>query len=425
MTAFELRPKISDPVTTDREDLAWPTELRARDASLWSDLTPWLSEFGPVSDAAIDLARIATAAFLADQRTRRPQTFSRSIDVAIQLADPGPWTDEVLAEVADLLESVSGDNWTVTALQAHQGARIRPPDDFEVRRVGRIALLSGGLDSFAGAAISSENGGVAYLGHADNPMVRGAQNRVARRFQGDGRPLDFTQVYHALGTAKLENSTRTRAILFMALGVALGTARQAAVVEIPENGFTSLNPPLGPERGGALSTRSTHPMTVARFNEILAHVGIPLRVENPYQWLTKGELVAQAAPHLPSFAAGASETLSCAKLDGARIKGGNAHHHCGLCFACIVRRGAMIAAGVPDRTPYLCDTLPAASLPRLFERRGPDIDAVKMLLLQGVDEDEVMALGPFPDSFDIDTTIGRAIELCRRGLDELACVRLP
>jgi 7-cyano-7-deazaguanine synthase in queuosine biosynthesis len=295
----------------------------------------------------------------------------------------------------------------------------------EVATVDRIALLSGGLDSFAGAAISSARGGIAYLGHADNPMVRGAQNRVARRFRDDDRPLDYTQVYHALGTDKLENSTRTRALLFMSLGVALATARQASVVEIPENGFTSLNPPLGPERGGALSTRSTHPMTIARFNAILEQVGIQVRVENPYQWLTKGELVAAAAPHLPNFAAGAAETLSCAKLDGARIKGGNAHYHCGLCFACIVRRGAMLAAGVPDQTPYLINTLPATSLPTLYERRGPDIDAVKMLMLQGVDEAEILVLGPFPDSFDLDANIGSTVDLCRRGIDELARVPLP
>jgi 7-cyano-7-deazaguanine synthase in queuosine biosynthesis len=425
MSAFELRPSISAAQTTDRQDLAWPTEWRAHEASLWSDLTPWLSELGLVTDPAIDLVRIATGAFLADQRTRRPRTFSRSIDIAVQLADPAPWDDEVLGEIADLLESVSGDNWTVLALEAHQDVRMVPPDDAEVEPVHRIALLSGGLDSFAGAAISSEPGGVAYIGHADNPIVRGAQNRVARRFRDEGRPLDYTQIYHALGTDKLENSTRSRALLFMSLGVALATARQASVVEIPENGFTSLNPPLGPERGGALSTRSTHPMTIARFNAVLERVGIPVRVENPYQWFTKGELVAAAAPHLPNFEAGAAETLSCAKLDGARIKGGNAHHHCGLCFACIVRRGAMLADGVPDRTPYLSNTLPATSLPTLHARRGSDIDGVKMLLLQGVDEAEILALGPFPDSFDLDANIGRAVDLCRRGIDELARVRLP
>jgi hypothetical protein len=424
MSEFELRPSTSSPATDYREDLAWPTELRTRGAAVYSDLSPWLAEFGAVDGVVIDLVRLATAAFLADLRTRRPVTFSRSIDIAVQLTDPTPWTEDVLGEVADLLELVSGDSWTVTALK-EDGARLVPPDDFEVRGVSRVALLSGGLDSFAGAAISSEVGEVAYLGHADNSMVRGAQNRVAEGFEADGRPLDYTQVYHRLGSGKREKSTRTRALLFMALAVGLASARHAEIVEIPENGFVSLNPPLGPERGGALSTRSTHPMTLARLNSVLTQVGIRVRVENPYLWLTKGELVNRAAPHLPSFVGLTAMTLSCAKLDGARIRGGNANRNCGLCYACIVRRGAMIAAGIDDRTPYLTDTLPRASIPQLLQRRGPDIDAVKMLLRRGIDEDDVMALGPFPDSFDLDANLGLAVDLCRRSLQELARVGLP
>ena len=39
---------------------------------------------------------------------------------------------------------------------------------------------------------------------------------------------------------------------------------------VPENGLIALNVPLDPLRLGALSTRTTHPFYIARWNELLA-----------------------------------------------------------------------------------------------------------------------------------------------------------
>ena len=58
---------------------------------------------------------------------------------------------------------------------------------------------------------------------------------------------------------------------------------------IPENGFMSLNPPLLPERRGALSTRTTHPSFLAQLREVLDVVGIDVELDVPFAALTKGE----------------------------------------------------------------------------------------------------------------------------------------
>ena len=432
MTAFELRPD-SSPAQTMAEQLAWPARPRGPGA-VDSQLTAWLIELGTAPDAAVDLVRFATGAYLADERVPRPTSFTRSIELTVQVIDPAPWTDDVLTRLADLLQSTTGDRWELSALPAAPAEQPTRPEGPEPRPVDRIALLSGGLDSLAGAALTSSDDDIAYLGHWDIPTVKGAQDKVRRRFEAIPRTLDYTQIYHALrtgkterelGTSKVEHSQRTRAFLFMSLAAALATARGARSVEVPENGFTSLNPPLGPERGGPLTTRSTHPMTINRFNALLRAIGVDVVVRNPYQWLTKGQLVAMAAPQLPDFSAVAADTLSCAKIDGRVYRGGDPNKHCGLCYACIVRRGAMVASGLPDATDYLSDTLVGASRQKLIDRRRGDIDAVQMLLESGVEETDILVLGPFPPEFDLDRDIGRAVELCRVALEEIARVPLP
>lgn len=418
---FELHPWTSPAVRPDARAIVWPDPTAPTGEGVRTRLDAWLTSFGTVPDRAIDLARLGAAAFFADQMVERPQSFSRSLDIAVQLTDPAAWSDDLLADLADLLASLTGDAWTIRALADASPARPTHDPLLETPAATRVALLSGGLDSFAGAVLSSAEPGTIYLGHSDQTAVKKAQDCVGRWFHDSGRPLDYTQITLAVGKAKAEGSTRSRSLLFMALGVALATARGARVVEVPENGHTSLNPPLGPDRGGALTTRSTHPRTFARLNAIVAALGLDVEVGNPHGDKTKGELVALANAAAPGdFAAGVTDTLSCAKLNGNYYKGGNPNYACGLCVACIVRRASLIAAGVADRTPYLCDTLTGEALSELRGHRAPDVEAVKMAIAAGIDEVDLLAIGPYPDEFDLDA----GLDVCRRALAEMGHVPL-
>ena len=60
--------------------------------------------------------------------------------------------------------------------------------------------------------------------------------------------------------------------------------------KVPENGLIAVNVPLDPLRLGALSTRTTHPFYIARWNDALDALGITGRIENPYWDRTKGEM---------------------------------------------------------------------------------------------------------------------------------------
>lgn len=418
MSMFELRPWNSAQTDVSRIDLVWSDDRNGGD--LRTDLDPWLTRFGDVPPVALDLTRLATAAFVGDQLLARGIAFARDMDVLVHLREPDAWSDETLAELADLLASLTGDSWRLSVIQETSPNRLtRAP--FEPGETApsarRVALLSGGLDSFAGAVLSSASEGMSYFGHWDQPATKHAQDDVKAWFTRSGRPLDYVQVFHTIRAKRAERTTRSRSALFIALAVALAAARGARVVEVPENGFTSLNPPLGPERGGAFTTRSTHPVTINRFNRLLERLGLDARVENPHAWRTKGELVSAAAAVAPGdIAAGAALTLSCAKLNGNYYKGGDPNGQCGLCVACVTRRGSLIAAGVDDRTEYLFDRLTGGSRDDLLRHRSADREAILMAIEAPIDDVDLMAIGPYPEDFNLD----EAVELCRRGFEELA-----
>ena len=112
-------------------------------------------------------------------------------------------------------------------------------------------------------------------------------------------------------------------------------------------------------------------------------------------------------------------TVSCSKLDGARIKGGDSTLNCGLCYACVTRRGAFIAAGIEYSTVYLSNEFTGDARLELLERRYSDRAAISYATTRGIGDDAIDA-GTWPPDVDLD----EISELARRGLAELGSVDL-
>lgn len=412
---LEVRPTESPPVHADSRQVRWGVP-GSGESDVASSVDPRLSQLGKVSDRVIDLVRLAGAAYVADRLAKRCAGFSRTIRLHVHLTDLATWSP-LLPQVERLLGWVSGDVWELSASpdsapkpDAGEQTEFIPTDS------NRVALLSGGLDSFSAAVLTTASG--LFVSHTDNPIVSGVQNSSWGWLTANGVDGERVRVSLREAGGKRENTTRTRAILFYALAVGLADARGVGRVEVPENGFTGLNLSLGNDRGGVLSTRSTHPWTMYLVQTLLDDAGIEIRLVNPYEWQTKGELVSAAAAASPTFVDGVATTLSCAKLDGRTYKGGNPNRNCGLCVACLTRRASIRAAGIEDKTPYLASTLTGASLHQLQSRRDLEIRAVMTRLDTEVDEFVLLENGPYPDDYDLTA----AADLCRRGLAELAAL---
>jgi hypothetical protein len=125
-------------------------------------------------------------------------------------------------------------------------------------------------------------------------------------------------------------------------------------IHVPENGLISLNVPLDPLRLGALSTRTTHPYYMARFNEILCGLGISATLFNRYRHKTKGQMVAECADQ--DFLRDTAEhTMSCsspAKMRYAVNEDRRQPKNCGHCVPCLIRRAALLHGFGEDETDY-------------------------------------------------------------------------
>ena len=141
-----------------------------------------------------------------------------------------------------------------------------------------MSLFSGGLDSLIGA-IDSLNAGETPLlvSHAGEGLVSKSQDQCFDGLKAayKASAFDRLRVWMSFDTGLVEDvgsedTTRGRSFLFFSLGVAAGTALgRYFVLKVPENGLIALNVPLDRLRLGALSTRTTHPFYIARWNDLL------------------------------------------------------------------------------------------------------------------------------------------------------------
>ena len=109
-----------------------------------------------------------------------------------------------------------------------------------------------------------------------------------------------------------------------------------------------MSTPMNAAQAGAQNTRSMHPKTVALCEALFrGTLDGPISLEQPYFFLTKGELCRAAGDALQDLAV---KSITC--------DGGGQHQplsgaHCGFCTSCLYRRSSLHAAlRGRDPTPY-------------------------------------------------------------------------
>ncbi|MGE3342100.1 MAG: Qat anti-phage system QueC-like protein QatC [Vicinamibacterales bacterium] len=305
------------------------------------------------SPLGVDLLLTAALVYAADTRISRASesedTWTREIRLVVPVVELDRWTaiQELLSETLNFL---TGDLWTIRFRSAVGLPRIIPelPNGLAAPATSTVSLFSGGLDSLIGAVDLLQRGETPiFVSHAGDGATSKAQQEcfdaLATRY---GRAavtrFRFWLAFpHNLvqGTVG-EDTTRARSFLFFALAASVGSGlNRPVVIRAPENGLIALNVPLDPLRLGALSTRTTHPYYIARWNEMLSRIGLPCTVENPYRHLTKGEMALNCGDRdfLREIVA---SSLSCSSPSKARWQS-RPTEHCGYCTPCLIRRAAL------------------------------------------------------------------------------------
>lgn len=414
-----------DAITVD--DFVWRRPSGGY-SSLWTNMTPDLIQLGNVPPSNRDAVWLATTAFLADRTIPRRTGWQRNIHIAVPFTTRDAWVS-LSTRVEEMLAFLTSDSWELSITSPPSQA-VEPPLS-PSGPGGLVCLFSGGSDSMCGAIRAFYEGHpTTLLSHWDWSVHAGIQTTLVallnKRFKTTVPhvQINLGRMSKQIGGSPFpdEASRRSRSLLFITLGLAAAVSR-GSTLWVPENGFTSLNPPLAPERLGALSTRTTHPMFLQELSAILTEVGAWAHFSSPFADMTKGEMFRSIANMIGREAATdvLSPTHSCSHARLGGMFGMSPSTHCGLCLGCLVRRGAFIASEIEDRTVYLASHLPEPQRHKFLTTVArDDIEAARYAATSQLGPADILSM-QLPDGFDLES----GLDLMRRGLAEISLIDLP
>jgi hypothetical protein len=319
--------------------------------------------------------------------------WAREIEVVFPVKNLSSWQGNE-THLANTLKFLTGDFWFISFEQLNTKKLFIEKDKrwtrkipiYQKHNIRSINLFSGGLDSLIGAINTLgnlQNGDkVIFASHFDSNSVgpnsdqRALINILSNHFAKKLYWLQTTVTLSRNDTNNnslvLEDSYRSRSLLFIGIGVYFFSNVKTDTLIIPENGTISLNFPLTPSRASSLSTRTTHPYFLSLVQALISKTIGNIHLSNPYSLQTKGEMVLNCMDQ-KALEASYTESVSCGKRGRKSywaIRSGT--DHCGVCMPCIYRRAALHRKGLDIQT-YGNDILNANSvnqyvdMPALFD----------------------------------------------------------
>jgi 7-cyano-7-deazaguanine synthase in queuosine biosynthesis len=384
---------------------------------------------GPVR---ADFLRLAVAVYTSDQVISREiegyQGWSRHIRLHFPVANALLW-EGVRGNLEKMLSFLSGDRWEFIFRDV-PASPVTPAGNAAGPAFTAVSLFSGGLDSLIGVInLLAAGNTVAMVSHHKMGSEHAAQVRLYKALRGHyGQAHMQWFDFYAQPDRDRENplldteiSSRARSFLFLALGLSIaGSVGPTVPLTVPENGLISLNVPLTDTRLSSHSTRTTHPHYFDLLAQVLQGLGIRNPIENPYQYMTKGEMMQGCNDQ--QFLSGIYTTsLSCSHADISRFRlGSHAGIHCGYCVPCIIRQSAeLVHQGI--QTGYANDV--RNNPPGPDTGSGRDLRAFRMALqeIEGLQNHSlalrVLKSGPLP--FNTPAELDLYVGVYSRGMAEV------
>lgn len=328
---------------------------------------------------ALDLFYISLMVFYADckvSRNKMPDRWTRNFMIEMPVFKKDAW-DSIREILEKALNFLTGDHWHFSFRE--RSYLLKGESNFKEdllsfcssinkTETDTFCMLSGGLDSFIGAInLLHEGKHPIFVGNYNGGKgVSVYQNKVIESLIShfNYESSNFFQFYAApLGSE--ENTTRSRSFMFFSHAILLASGMGHSInLCIPENGVISLNVPLTIHRVGSLSTRTTHPYYIGLLQQILDKLRIQVKMYNPFQFKTKGEMILECSD-FNFLKANLQWTMSCSHPDLGRWFGEDASNHCGVCLPCTIRRAAIYRAQIQDQTIYRDEN---------YQKKGAEID---------------------------------------------------
>lgn len=230
----------------------------------------------------------------------------------------------------------NGENWNITFKKCEKSKEIKLSPQLPLYHdYDSIALLSGGLDALAGAT-QEFNSNTIFVTYASNKVeknkaINSYKNYIIKYCENSTHVIINKKIFKD----DTHLTQRTRSLIFLSSCFIYADYFKIDKIKIYENGIMTLNPTFFFRRK---VTRTTHPKTLYFINKILEILEINFRIANPFNYLTKAEVIDLIPKDWDSLI---KETKTCSKMPGTEAFqnfNGKGYNHCGICTACILRQ---------------------------------------------------------------------------------------
>jgi 7-cyano-7-deazaguanine synthase in queuosine biosynthesis len=329
-----------------------------------------------LDDPVRDLVELGVSISLADRFSLRDDELdsARHIRILIPVREPNAM-NSALDGINLAIRNLRCDMVEIhlAPRQAEDGERELPDPAPEID-ADCVCLLSGGMDSFAGAAyaIVKENLHPVLVSYYTKQKT--VQQAVKNALEDElGVSLTHIQVGNVRREGKVfsdarnlegsqESSQRLRSFFYGTLAIAVASAIGVNKIRMVDNAIMTAALPLNASRMGPYSTRTTHPLFLSALESVGTEVvGQDLAISNTLRFWSKSEVARMLDRSGLSDHIGTTE--SCFRMRTARYKG---KRHCGYCVPCILRRLALLATRLDtkdDPQGYAYDLFQFDSLP--------------------------------------------------------------
>lgn len=309
-----------------------------------------------------DWIDVAFSVYLADRfalrrgqaETRREAPWGRILRLRVPVRKPETWDrPEVMDALCGLLYYFTEDDWRFEFVNRRRPGRPAETQPFLFANPPptpvRVALYSGGLDSFAGTIQQMmsfpKHSFVLVSGASHNRQRLGQRRQVAAIEEAHNCHIWRVAICYERsrdsGTDREEASQRTRGFLYLTLGGVTAIHIGCRELFVYENGIGAINLPCDGSQVGTAASRAVHPSSLFRMADFVTLLtGELFHIENPFLFSTKAEMCRHlAASELTPRIA---ETFSC---DHFPIRKRNTPQ-CGSCTSCLLRRLSLQRAGL-------------------------------------------------------------------------------
>lgn len=301
-----------------------------------------------LNDREMDLAEISGSIFAIDLACARGHGdvgWGRAIEAHIPARDPDYWS-QMTPRLEALFADFTQDRLDLTFHQDPQPSPAPRQRSAPFQPFDCVALISGGVDSYAGGLVLLEDGRRPLgVSHTAAGAITHAQARVAEVLASkfpDFERVGLTAQKSGSTFPRPEPSQRSRSLLFLAMASIAAAVGGISDVFINENGVMAVHIPMTAARAGSLSTHTASPAVLDRLQGVLSDaLGSSIHISNNLLTRTKPEVVALCQTR--GQADDLASTVSCWSI-------GRTGRHCGSCAPCLMRRISFELHGVADVT---------------------------------------------------------------------------